>query len=1246
MSANNYGEIFCQAAEILAQHLIEKVSYDQTILCTIMDDSEKDSGKYRVSSGEAIFDAYTSDTSLRKNHQVYVSIPSGDWNEQKLIIAKKTTDSNEPVTYKDPFDSFINITNNLITSNIDSKGLVANDSQEGEKHRYITLWTYNRPDITNALSKNSGEVLGGYTRLAISADFKAWLKSLNAVKGDYGLQLQIETEPEDSADGSQAKTETKYCIFSSKQMIGNPFNFESFYNQKRIFDISGLKNIKSMVLYFYQEPGSFINGKGELIPSENRPANIFVKDVVISLGYDTESFEDDSLIIYTLNSQKYDVKKSPLSDNHKELHVRWVHKFDDGKIKVVQPEDEINYQLNWYRQELGARSHTVWSGVDWTPLSSQISKDGNIEYTILDSFWIEYNKTASTITDDPIRKLSYNQSWLLPDTTLAEEKIKVVLTYGSEVIYSNILTFSNVDEVVSKATMDAIQALSVKCEDDSFGNYLIYDLGGNILDNAESRKIREFRAYFNSAQDAIDDDELAQLTEANTIEWIIPTKNTMIEVEDYISGNIERNYIDENGYYHIFRFGANKYDPEKNSVTSGDANITNQNSQRYKINSHYDNSKTDNTIKCVVTKNGVQYTTIKELTFGPAGTSGTNYSFVIDFISNDSALTLKSDFADGEAIPAVIARARLYDYTGKEIPNLEVRNIEWSIGTVPFNKQDEIVDTNDFIKIIPFIGERNKVEIQLLDTVISIPENNYTVLKAVLRKSTSTGDGGWGDYDLYAYLPIPIRSSRKYKYISGATTIFYNSLGEIDSFYQNPYLIYCQDKDDLSLTTPESKWAIYSDSENDPYSPKMSSGIDGYKLIPINMYVKDSMDNLCIVGSIGENKIWSQPIFVTQNKYPSSIINEWNGELTIDKDKNAILAAKIAAGKKNKDDNTFSGVIMGDWEGDDGRSSAEKPITENTGIYGFQHGIASFGFRDDGTAFIGKPGKGRLEFDGNKSIIQSNSFASKKGGLSLDFDKGLIEVYEPDKAHNSNKSIIINAAATSNPFKIGDFFKVNWDGTLDATNGIFSGKITSDEGEIGGWEIGENTLKSQSGNVILDSNDDSIEGAILRTPSGGMILEGYLTVRDKDDNSGIGTYLGYMRSGGQNTNANLASDGIGMRVDSGNIGSQIKATTNNAGLSYTNGSSGGWLTMDSNGFSVGTNKTSIIAGDSLARLSSNTKTAVSVHYTESGIDPDGTNWNTLRYENGIEITLDKNKKPVITFCADKDNQHGIYARFA
>jgi hypothetical protein len=43
------------------------------------------------------------------------------------------------------------------------------------------------------------------------------------------------------------------------------------------------------------------------------------------------------------------------------------------------------------------------------------------------------------------------------------------------------------------------------------------------------------------------------------------------------------------------------------------------------------------------------------------------------------------------------------------------------------------------------------------------------------------------------------------------------------------------------------------------------------------------------------------------------MINNWNGELFIDEETGSILTPRIAAGKKNKDDNTFSGVMMGDW---------------------------------------------------------------------------------------------------------------------------------------------------------------------------------------------------------------------------------------------------------------------------------------------------------------------------------------------
>jgi hypothetical protein len=40
---------------------------------------------------------------------------------------------------------------------------------------------------------------------------------------------------------------------------------------------------------------------------------------------------------------------------------------------VVTEEDNLNYEIIWYKYRLGAYSHTPTSGADWTPLSNQYS---------------------------------------------------------------------------------------------------------------------------------------------------------------------------------------------------------------------------------------------------------------------------------------------------------------------------------------------------------------------------------------------------------------------------------------------------------------------------------------------------------------------------------------------------------------------------------------------------------------------------------------------------------------------------------------------------------------------------------------------------------------------------------------------------------------------------------------------------------------------------------------------------------
>lgn len=1372
MPKNDYGELFCQAVDTIIKERLNEISFDQTITCTIVEDKDKANGKYKVSNGSTKFDAYSTDTTLSKNASVYVQIPGGDWSQEKIILCRKPIGDEKPISYKDPFNSFVDITGNLITQTPKQQGLLANNPEPNK----VIIWAYNC-DESPTNYKEDGVDLAGYTRLGLKASFQAWLKELGAVKGSYGLRLRIEgiandekgiakdekitpdetkdywknhlTQKEISSDAKNLLLNQFKLIFSPKdvsyddpymtesqedklkrkfnfiidsekksytieqiaelvieyesfkvsyydlifdcgEMPGNPYNYESFYQQEKLFDISHIYKIRKIELEFYEKPETFKNSLGVDIPWEGLPPNIFVKDIYVSLGYDSSSFETDTLMLYSLDSSQYIATEDPLEDNHKKVELRWIHKLEDGSFKSITMNDDIDYELSWYKKELGNRSDTVYSGVDWTPLSRQIVSKGSFAYPIVDKEWISYNNIAAdpTNTGGLPRHPGFNYTWLLPDINKLEEQVKVVLTYNDSVFYSNILSFTNRREVVSKPTVDAIQALTINCEDDSYGNYLVYDLGGQLTDISMASEPREFKAYFNSVLDETEDSVAAQLTEAEQIEWIIPTINTMIVLpKEYLSGD-EHNYIDENGFQHIFRYGEpnNKY------------NIINENTQRYRISSFYTQAYSNNTIKCVIIKDKVTYTAVKELTFGPSGTAGTDYTFVLDFDNGETALTLDSDFKEGDTIPAVFARARLYDYKGNEIEDIESKNIVWSWQ----DKDNEWINLSVDNAGISILTEKNRVELKLKDSPKEVPANNYSILKATLKKSVQSGDGGWGDFDLNAYLPIPIRSSRKYQFISGTTIISYNSLGYLDTYFQNPYEIHVvdtYDKSEQKPTTVPSTWTIGPEKikkgnkeEDNAYLPVLQVDREGNTYIrPVNIYIEDAFDNICIVGSVKDKdgkdiKVWSQPIYVYQNKYPSSIINDWDGRLKIDEKNNAILAAKVVAGRK-ENDNTFSGVMMGDWENHEKGESSESSL--ETGLYGFKRGVSTFGFKVDGTAFIGKPGVGRLEFDGNKSVITSNRMAIGAGGMELDFDDGRIEMLRPTryyytlyadywsekkqeikiddvesgkalsiKAHNANTSqsdaftiakmtinaqknkviitcagdvptidipieitgisasgdsdnkISIDASAITHPFKIGDYFKVAWDGSIKATNGDFEGKITSDEGEIGGWIINENSL--YKGDVHLYSDTGVIEGATLRagrieSNEGGRItLSGYFLLEN-------GGYMGEL--GAEYTAGEFTGDGIGFAYGT----ASVKATSENVGLAN-----------DCGGISISKNNGAHIFG----------KEGYGVKITDrkSGKIQIGS--------NDQSNTIDVYGSKIVFHTKNASDQEGIYARFA
>lgn len=1169
----DYGSIFCDSVDTIIKSRLEGISFDKTEIYTIIDNTQKDQGIYQVGNDSIEFEAYSPiEVSYNKGDSVYVKIPKGDWNEQKIITGKKINKNTTPINYKSPFDYYLDITSNMASNITKNFGLTANKPDLAQ----ILVWSW-KTDENN-------EPLMGYTRLGLYGSFQSWLDSYKTISGDYGLRIlitaiedspQVEDSSVDNKNQDTAKQVVYELLLNVNDFYGNPYNFETFFQQEKVFDISTISKIIGIDVFFYQVPSSFKDKDGNEIPYKNDisfmdsevPPNLFFKDLYIGLGYDSAEFQQEGVIIYTLNSKLY--TPTPQSDekNFKKIQLRWIHlDQNSNSFKSITLNDELNYEIRWYRYSLGARSVDEYCGPHWASLGIEKHSGRNVSYTINDNDW---NLKS---VDYPFQFFS---SWLFPDVTLQTEQIKAIIVYDQLPIRSNILIFENKDEVVSKPTIDAMQALELYCEDESNGNYLIYTQGNTLLESAEASKERQLTATFKLSTDPV----RGPIEIAEEIKWYFPNKNTMLVFSEN-NNQLKGCKQSVEGDYNVYTCTG--------QGDTGNILVNNNkdycyNYINYRIKSYYSAFNSNNTIKCEVTKSKTKYTYIKEFTFGQAGTTGTDYTFVLDILGGKTGISLTNQ--------TMQVIAQLYDYNNKLV-DIDGKTLKW-----------EILNNNNCLEVRA--GETNK-ETQ---KEIALLVNSFDNIQAPILKVTLTD---FGDYELVAYLGIPIKCNDDFKYILGATTIWYDSMGS-PTYYRNPYQIYNKE----GLVDKDVIWEVknFTDKE-DAYSHTLDKN---YKLRALNFYIEDACQNIAIIAKNSNNEIlWQQAIVSTQNKYPSSTLNKWDGSLEINEKENYILSAQIAAGRKNND-NSFSGVMLGAWD----QQKNEGVITRTTGLYGFDYGEMTYAFKDDGTAFIGKSGKGRISFDGNEGIIESGSYTLNEG-MSINLTEGTINAHQftlnaggTQNANGTTNWVTLTTDIKSNPLSIGSNFWVEWDGTLHATSGIFSGKITSKEGTIGGWIIDETQLKSEDENVYLDSSSDTIHGAIIEagtlssnsTKNNFITLDGYLKVGDFGK-------LGYFESNMDNTKR----PGIGM--DYGNGISAVKATEANAGMSYN----------VTNYISVEDSLVKVGANDKISLTLKNGKNQWSISQN-SGIHLSVPDSGTIYMHGG---TLD---------CSGIDDFIGVYARF-
>lgn len=1055
---NEAMENLFKAIDIITQERLTNLGYDKTIKATITDDSNADKGEYTVSDGSSDFVAY-SNVKYSIGTIVYVIIPQGDYDNTKLIVGKYT-DENSTYNYVSPSDDFLDITHNLVTNVPEDAALLANDPDD----RFCTVW------------KADGLNYQGYNRLALKGNFRTWLSSLDVINGTYGLMLYVVSK-EVSYSGNDFERTYKFNL-SSEDMYGNPFNFETYYLQEKVFDISNIPDIISMELVFYQNC-DFITADGILADyqenKENDLKNLFVQaPPYVSLGYDIDDVAEDEVKLYTLDATTYDATYKELT-RQKTLNLRWIHVRDDGSIIAIDQEDEIpeNAEIRWYKYQLDRAicdkvAGTFWSEITearnkfsytfspdivvasekykviiecpsrvsvYQSLKGAIDKIGDNELSPdpdtgkmrLESQVVDL--AARSYSDNSLKSFQeykqiieeYNTSWQIKNHTTRNypnyDEVMSVLDDISHAqadvrLYrSEIVEFTNESYDPVSAAIDLISGLEILVDAAGYnGSYLIYDESGMITNAAEAMRKRVLTASYSSL---ITGEE--SLDRAENIIWYFPLESTMIYPPQRGTEYGDYDYYSELTAEEIAALGLpcrycriERAIPE---IAEGDpgSEMARQTEQCFRIKDYYTQTAVNNTIYCTVFKNNQEYKASATLTFGTSGTNGTEATFRLELREVDEAGgALKPSNRPASALTigdTVAVVPRIYDYNNEDITDDYLKKHFVSYSWYGKNQDPD----KGVILEAPLTNSENRFALLKTDAGTTIDKCQYYILtasvywtvvkyeyddkgnlvldtdgnpkvKKINGDKETNGDIESRDVQLKTFLPIPVRISNEYTQVVGPTQIIYNSNGTNPAYYKRPFKLY------KNGAVIEANWQSacleYGKNKTNANVLKFYPYLDTEgNLTPTNMYLAN--DYPFAVEAVYDGQIvWTQPILIIKNKYSSAMLNSWDGDFIINEKNGTIMGTMFGAGKKDVN-NTFTGVLMGDIEAGAGLKDGNK---SGIGLYGFYQSEQSFGFNVDGTAFIGRAGRGRIVMDGNNGILQSGSYDQYSHGMRIDLD--------------------------------------------------------------------------------------------------------------------------------------------------------------------------------------------------------------------------------------------------------------------
>lgn len=717
-------------------------------------------------------------------------------------------------------------------------------------------------------------------------------------------------------------------------------------------------------------------------------------------------------------------------------------------------------------------------------------------------------------------KKTLSDSVLVVDlnTEMEEEKFAAVLFYNHTMYKSNTITFVNENPPVDEKTADlANGACHIEHSDNSQPSYQVYGLNNLILNVADVSYKRKILVRYEGLNTG---DEMLYGAQ---VFWYIPTHTTMLayDVKDFSaewsndSGIYDgNNPHSKNGYICFYR-------------TIGGTDIKDENGEHlryeindedryfiYRIKDYYSQTFTRNTIECkVVLLDGTVLEADISFIFSSFGTSGTDYTLVISPRTTKPAADYNAEV--NVNLPLGLA---LYDYNNER---MKIYETAAQIGTedfVPYLSSMRWLGPTAYNSISTYIEGEKKYGMEYID--ISIrgdkgPKDGFYpgILEVTVPYMIEEVDR---EVDLITIYPIPYKAGNYY--IEGANVVIYQSDGTRPSYYKNPFKIFNMETNE-EIT--DVKWSIVcydEDGKMIDWGSKKDPVLEGFmptldsqnRLVPCHIYLEDNADGnnreaypVVLCTKIDGDVLWAQPIYCMKNRYASAMLNKWDGSFKIDEENGTILSTMLGAGRKNNK-NQFEGILMGDV------GSASEDNASGVGLYGFHGGAQSFNFNIDGTAFIGKSGRGRIKFNGTSGTITSASYeqTDKSAGMMIDLDDGVIDMrgvtYDDEsEKYKKDTSSNIHIDVKSPYFKITS---VNGNPLMFIGGEKEGYYLQTDDYEATVFNFNETQSNSQGRGMKIDLKNGRMDAYEFTLASKNIYLNSgedaskYFIIKDNDNN--------------------------------------------------------------------------------------------------------------------------------------------------